>query len=214
MRALRRVVYRALIVGVGELVLVAALLPSSPVASMLLGYPIFAAFLAIPAALVTLVEVFAARFAPGRQRALATGVAAWLVAVLGALVAHLQALYAGAVLEVRSVEQGLAHVEEGWTRLADPSDGAAFLHFAALGVPFALATVLSLDRVRPRMRLFAIAGSTLFVALSQDAPRAIWGSRVFEEAAVLVSLSVPVFFALADRLAERGAQSEDEQNAR
>jgi len=214
--ALRRIVYRALVVGLGEELLALALVPSQARGTGEAGYPLFALFLGVPAALVTGVELLADR-EPLRRSRLATWAVAAAAALAGILAAHFQAVYATAFLQTRSLPDGVARAWAQWDELfvTGTSNAASVLgvFFFALAFPFAVASMFSQDRrASSVLRTSAYAVTTIVVALWQEVGRIYWNDRTLEHAAVVVSLSVPVLFALADALERRRAQA-DEQNA-
>ncbi len=201
--AVRRIVYRALVVGLGEFLLACMLVPLTARSALAVGYPLFGAFLAFPAALVTLVEVLAAdrpqlRRGPG---VLLTS----LAAMLGIVIAHFQAVYAGAVLETLSVPQGIVRAHERWHELFVVGTGDAppiVIFFLSLALPFTVSSMLAHDRsVTTRSRIVAFVVVTIVTASAQELGRIFWSERILEHAAIITSLSLPVFFALVDALA-------------
>jgi hypothetical protein len=203
--ALRRIVYRALVVGAGEFLLAVAFVPIGAPGAAEVGYPLFAAFLALPAALVTLVEL-------DRRRAAVAGgfnavtVLAFLAAFVGVVVGHFQAIYADVVLNTRSVPEGMKRAIHQWNDLFVTGTGDALqvlgLFFFSIAASFAVSSAVArAPHARMRTRFLAIGGATFLAALSQEGGRLYWSGRALEHAAILTSLSLPVFFALADGLA-------------
>lgn len=202
----RRVVYRALVVGLGEFLLTLAFVPSHTTGASQAGYPLLALFYAVPAMLVTLLEAHLGRAEPGPGRTVGAGALTAAVAFVGLVVAHFQAIYAGAVITSGSVPDGIKRVIEQWHELFVTGTGhldeVLALFLVAISLSFAVSSTLARSpRVRTRTRVVAVIAVTLVGALTQEGGRLYWNDRVLEHAAILTSLSLPVFFALADSLA-------------
>jgi hypothetical protein len=207
--ALRRVFFRALVVGLGEFVLALALVPNTQ-APGTVGYPFLGLFLAFPAALVTLVELLGDRV-PLVRRAGVTFVLSLVGAAAGLFVAHLQALYADGVVGRRELRGGLEH-------LADAGENLPVVATFLVGLTLVFATVetLTTARIGARAVVSALFILVILVLLGEDEATAR-RTQGLQGATVIVALTLPVFFALADRLARRGAPSDaqvDEQYAR
>jgi hypothetical protein len=209
---LRRIVYRAVIVGLGEELLALALVPANMgrgVAAV--GYPLFPLFLAIPVALVTLVE--------GRtrdSRSLAGPALSLVAAFVGIGIAHFLAGYAITFIQTRSIPEAIAHTfAQGDEIFVKNTRG-----LATTLVCFFLALALNLTVVgrpararAPRAENLGAFAVTVVVGVVMTSVASDPRDNSLLHAGLIALLSLPFFYALADWIASRKPQ-EDEQNAR
>jgi hypothetical protein len=208
--ALRRIVYRALAVGVGEYVVALVFTGIEAPTVRLVVYPLIALFLASPAALVTIVEILAARWPRSPARAVCAVATSLVVSFVGVLLAHLQAIYASGVISSGRLPGGLESLREHWEEVSRTSAQPVVAALVAFALPFALMTLLTVTRLERRARITAIVVLTMLLVFTQG--EALGGRLGVAHATCVVALTLPPFFTLGDRLALRNPQR-DEQGA-
>jgi hypothetical protein len=214
MASLRRIFFRALVVGLGQFVLALVFVPhTSPFASAAaesVGYPVIALFLGVPAALVTFVEVLLERRPRGVRRTAAVLAGASAAALLGVGVAWVQALYSSAVIERGALPAGIESLGSHLSVVGSRGDLTWLLGLFLLGfvLPFPFAALASVERWRPRTRTIVALAVFFIVVLSEDGIRAYWGPSFVQNATGLAAFALFFLNGVADRLARRGQPAE------